>query len=134
MPIFFPVFKITVTQEECNIKYILQTRETKIGYLSKLGRMYDKTGNVTYKRNIEARSPNHCCRGKAIIRLLHKYSDCVFVALVIQHAESMRRILLSSVACPALPYFFTLPQKTLDFRKKVLNKKCVFGFSLQLPS
>jgi hypothetical protein len=27
------------------------------------------------------------------------------VALVIQHAVPMRRIILSSVACPAVPYF-----------------------------
>ena len=30
------------------------------------------------------------------------------VALVILHAKRMRRVILSSVACPALPYFATL--------------------------
>jgi hypothetical protein len=34
------------------------------------------------------------------------YSECVSVALVIQHAKRMRRIILSSVACLAVPYFF----------------------------
>ena len=33
--------------------------------------------------NIETRSCNHCCRGKAIGAT---YSECVFVAIVIQHA------------------------------------------------
>jgi hypothetical protein len=35
----------------------------------------------------------------------------VFVALVIQHAKGMRHIGLSSVACPAQPYFSTLSCK-----------------------
>jgi len=34
------------------------------------------------------------------------YSECVFVALGIQNATRMCRIILSSAACPALPYFF----------------------------
>ena len=33
------------------------------------------------------------------------YSVCVFVALVIQHAKRMRRVMLSSVACPPVQYF-----------------------------
>ena len=43
------------------------------------------------QRNIQARSRNHCCGGKAI-RIT--YSECVFVALVILHAKRMRRIIL----------------------------------------
>ena len=35
-------------------------------------------------------------------------SECVFIALGIQHAKYMLRILLSSLACPALQYFCTL--------------------------
>jgi len=46
-----------------------------------------------YKRNIEARSRNHCCRGKPVSII---YSECMFVVLVIQHAKRMRRIILSS--------------------------------------
>jgi hypothetical protein len=41
----------------------------------------------------------------------------VSVALVIQHATRMRRIILSSVACLALLYFPTLSHKLHDFRK-----------------
>jgi len=42
----------------------------------------------------------------------------VSVALVIQHQKRMRPIILSPVACLALPYFSTLPHKRYDFRKK----------------
>jgi hypothetical protein len=80
----------------------------------------------TYKGNIEERSRNHCCRGKAISIT---YSECVFVALIIQHAKGMRRIIVSSVACPAVPYFST-SHKRHHFRKKILNIKCVFWFKV----
>jgi len=66
------------------------------------------------KCNIEATSGNHCCRGKAISITYSKY---VFVALVIHHAKSTRRVKLS-VACPAQSYFPTLTSKRHDFRKK----------------
>ena len=54
------------------------------------------------QRKIEARSRSHCCIGKA---LCITYSECVFVALVVQHAKRMRHIraLLPSVASPAVP-------------------------------
>ena len=53
-------------------------------------------------RKMGARSFNHGCSGKAISIT---YSVCVFVAFVIQYAKRMRRIILSSVARPALPLF-----------------------------
>jgi hypothetical protein len=59
----------------------------------------------------------------------------VSVALVIRHAKGMHRIILSFVACLALPYFSTLSHKRHDFlKKKLLNMKCVFWFSLRLLS
>jgi len=39
-------------------------------------------------RNIEQRSLIKCCHGKSII---FKYAECVFVALVTQHAKCMPR-------------------------------------------
>ena len=44
--------------------------------------------------------------------------------------------ILSYVACLALPYFSTFSHKRHDFlrKKKLLNTKCVFWFSLQLLS
>ena len=52
------------------------------------------------------------------------------VALGIQHAK---RIIFLSVACLALPYFFTLSYKRNSFRgKSVIELKCEFWFSVQI--
>ena len=77
---------------------------------------YRKTGNVRYLRNIEARTCNHCCCGLAINAT---YSECMFVALFIQHAMCMCHIILSFVACSALRYFpHYLIKGTILFLKK----------------
>jgi hypothetical protein len=55
----------------------------------------------TYKHDIEALSRNHCCRGTEIS---FTYSKCMSVALFIQHSKRMRRAILSSVACQAVPF------------------------------
>ena len=55
-----------------------------------------------YKPNIEARSRNHFYREKAISII---YSECLFIALVTQHAQRMRRIILSTVACMGIPQY-----------------------------
>jgi hypothetical protein len=57
-------------------------------------------------------SRNHCCRGKAIS---FAYSECVSVALLIQHAKRMHHIFICSLT---VSYFVTLPYKRRDFRKK----------------
>ena len=43
---------------------------------------------------------------------------CVPVALVIQYVKGIRRIILSSVACLAVPYFYTLSINGTIFEKK----------------
>jgi hypothetical protein len=82
------------------------------------------------QRDIEVRLCSHCCSGKAITVT---YSECVFVTLVIQHAMSMRRILVPPVASPALLYITVIFEKRYDFlEKKVLNIKIVLNFSIIL--
>jgi hypothetical protein len=78
-------------------------------------------------RSNEASSCNHCCSGKAGSIT---YSECVFVALGIQHTMRMRRVFIC--ACTVVQISFTLSHKRLDFRKKFLDIKFVFWFSLQL--
>ena len=56
------------------------------------------------QRNIDAPLWNHCYNGKAVIIT---YSECVFVALGIQHAMGMPHVILPSVTCPTLQYFST---------------------------
>jgi hypothetical protein len=72
---------------------------------------------------MEARSPNHCCRGKAISIT---YSECVSVALLIQYAMCLRYIILSSAACLAVPYFSTLSHTRHNIRENFETIKCVF--------
>ena len=48
-----------------------------------------------YKRTIEALSRNSCCRGKTISVI---YSECVSVALGIQHAKLLRRIFVCGLS------------------------------------
>jgi len=64
--------------------------------------------------NIEQRSRNHCCFGKAITI---RYSKCVPAALT-QHVKRMHLIILSSAAYPSVLYFSTLSHKRHDFRKR----------------
>jgi hypothetical protein len=48
-----------------------------------------------------------------------KYDECVTAFCI--HASFLRRIILSSVACLALPYFSELLHKQNDFRRKVIE-------------
>jgi hypothetical protein len=66
------------------------------------------------------RSCIHCCSGKAMSKT---YSEPVCVALGTQRAKRVRRIILPSLACPAVPYFTIQSHKSSE---KLLNVKCVF--------
>lgn len=50
-------------------------------------------------------------------------SECVSAALVMEHAKRMRRVMLSFIACLALPNLPTLSRKLYDFRGNVLEHK-----------
>ena len=58
-------------------------------------------------------------------------SEIVSIAFGIQHAMRMRRIMLSSMACPALQYFTTLSHKRHGFRNKKVTEHitCVLNFT-----
>jgi len=64
---------------------------------------------------IEARSRNHCCSGKEITIT---YSEYVSVALVIQHAVRMRRIIVICGLSDCTIFFSTLSHKRYYFPGK----------------
>jgi hypothetical protein len=87
--------------------------------------MYKKTADVLLERNIEARSHDHCCHGKA---MGITYSECVFVLLIIQHAKRVRHIVICGLS--GCTKFF--PHDLINSKifgkggKKLLNIKHMF--------
>jgi hypothetical protein len=64
---------------------------------------------------------------QSVLQLL---SVCI-LDLVIQHAKGIRHIILSSVACPILQHFSTLPHKRHNFRKLIFEHN-MCGVSVQI--
>jgi len=58
------------------------------------------------------------------------YISLVCVCSLRYLACNVHAAMLSSMACPPLQYFSRLPHNRHDFRKTLLNIKCVFWFSL----
>jgi hypothetical protein len=74
--------------------------------------------------NIEVRSCNHCCCGKGISVT---QSECVFVALVMQHVMRMFHIAMSPVLLYSIfPHF--LIKGTVFEKKTLLNVNVCFDF------
>jgi hypothetical protein len=99
-------------------------------YYSRLYKPTDPTNQEQGRINLhlrvtqyEARLRNPCCREAISI----PYSECVFGALVIQHAKRMRRIIFLSEAC--LFYnIFPYSHKWHDFRGEKKQHKMCFDF------
>jgi hypothetical protein len=68
------------------------------------------------QRKIEARSHNHCYRGKVVLHIL-SVCVCVCVALLIQHAMRMRRIVICGLSGCTLCFFNPISQ-TAQFSGK----------------
>ena len=69
----------------------------------------------THQRNIEARSRNDCCRGKAV------NITCVLAARVCSLSYTARNAhaphYIATVACQAVQYVSTLSNKRCNFRR-----------------
>jgi hypothetical protein len=79
-------------------------------------------------RNVRIVCPRpYCAQAISII-----YYEGVYVALVIQHAKHMRRIILLYVTYTFLLYFYTSSHKRHDFLKKEItgHKMSVLNLSI----
>jgi len=84
--------------------------------------MKAKTGNVHIKVALRSVPKTTVAMEKQLNIL------SVPVALAIQHAQRTCHIMLSSMACLALPYFSTLSHKLHDFQKKFTEHKMYVFF------
>jgi hypothetical protein len=104
------------------------TEISSFSYPSDVMAILNNTGKLMHVwLNIETRSCNKFRGGNAESIT---YTECGFVALVIQHAVRMRH--LPSVPCPALQYFTTLSHKWHDFGNKSYWTQDVLSFPKQI--
>jgi len=85
-----------------------------------------------YKCIHNLRQHRQCTYNVTLRRVRVTIVAVVFVALGNQHAMRMRRIILSSVACPALQYFYNYFIKSKIFEKKLFNINVCFDFLYKL--
>jgi len=78
-----------------------------------------------YKRNVEERSRNHRCRGKVISI---KYSEYVFVALVVRHAKRTRHIVICDLSGYTTFFHIIHKQHSFGGKKVIEQKMCVSIF------
>ena len=71
----------------------------------------------TYKRNIRERLFNHCCSGK-VGNIT--YSECVCVALVMQHTKRMRRTILYHIFTHNFMNGAILREKVIGYKMFIL--------------
>jgi hypothetical protein len=94
------------------------TSATPLGKLNKTG--------TTCTKNTEARSRNHFCHEKAI-SITH--SECVPLALVIQHAKRMRRIIATRGLCGSNRFLHAIINGTIFWIEVIKHTICVLIFS-----
>ena len=103
-------YNIRYCCKDVNIRDFREYLET-LGHLTLL--FYPQSGLIFTNRNnirtnAQVRSRNHFWCGKLVSIT---YSECVSVVFVTQPAINMRRIILLSMACLAVPHFSTLSHK-----------------------
>jgi len=91
--------------------------------------LFPKIAFIEVLVQTKGRPPNHCCHGEAVSIT---YSECVFVALVIQHAKRMGHFVIRCLS--GCTIFFRLSHKCHDFRGKklIVHKMWIFIFSTTL--
>ena len=83
---------------------------------------------MSAERDSEARSCNRCCSEKAVSIT---FSECMFVALGMQHAMRMRHIVICGLP-RSIKFFHFVSQ--FSGGGGLFNIKCGFRFSLQFLS